>query len=259
MPVDLLPQELGHRRVEPEALGEPDHRRVQRPQRVEQASRRPRYCRKVRRGSRVPVVLDDRRHLPVVADDDQLAVRLQRQRRHDRLGQVHLDGLVQHQQVAELVAEDVLRPLLLEHPVDAAGRDRHDRPARAPAITSALFGSPFSFSASLTRWMTPSGGGSLRGHPEERHVEQAGVEVLRRTGSGSASRSSRSFSRTSSTFFSSTSVAACVLQETKTRQVPLRLHRPLEPGEDGEGGASSSCPSRRPLDQQDRRPCRGRR
>jgi hypothetical protein len=39
-----------------------------------------------------------------------------------------LAGLVQDQEVTEFVAEDGLRPLLLEHPVGDAGRDRDDRP-----------------------------------------------------------------------------------------------------------------------------------
>ena len=67
----------------------------------------------MRRGSLAPVVLDDRRHLAVVADDDQLAIRLERQGRHHRLGQVHLRGLVEHQGVDEVVAEELLAPASL--------------------------------------------------------------------------------------------------------------------------------------------------
>src|SRR3712207_8852015 len=47
--------------------------------------------------------------LPIFADDDELPVRAERQRGHRRLGQVHLRRLVQHQAVAEPVAEQVLR------------------------------------------------------------------------------------------------------------------------------------------------------
>src|SRR5262249_41253425 len=64
VPVNLLPQELGHRRMEPEALGEPDDRRILRPQGVEQAlvhlvlaERAP--------GLGLPIVLGNGRHLPV--------------------------------------------------------------------------------------------------------------------------------------------------------------------------------------------------
>ena len=141
VPVDLLPQELGHRRMEPERLGEPDHGRVLRPQRVEQALV-DLILAEGAAGFPVPIVLHDGRHLPVVADDDQRGVGLHRQRRHDRFRQVHLAGFVQHQQVAEFVAEDALRPLLLEHPVGAARRDRHHGPL-VSWMMSALLSSAF--------------------------------------------------------------------------------------------------------------------
>ena len=160
VPVDFLAQELGHRRMKPETLGEPDHRRVLRPQRVEQA-----FVHLIltegAAGLPVPIVLDDGRHLPVVADDDQRGVGLHRQRRHDRFGQVHLAGFVQHQQIAEFVAEDALRPLLLEHPVGAARRDAQPRPTVLLGSCRRCYSSPVSFSASFCKWTTPAGGGSF--------------------------------------------------------------------------------------------------
>ncbi len=107
MTVDLLTQELGHDRVQTETLGELDHGRMERPQGVEERRIDLELLESPPRLG-LPVVLDDGRHLAVVAHHDDLAVRPQRQGRHDRLGQVHLRGLVQHQAVDEVMAEDLL-------------------------------------------------------------------------------------------------------------------------------------------------------
>ena len=65
---------FGHRRMEPKALGEADHRQFLRPQGVEQALVNLILAESAT-GLGIPVVLDDGGHLPVVADDDQRGVR----------------------------------------------------------------------------------------------------------------------------------------------------------------------------------------
>ncbi len=176
VPVDLLTQELCHRRMEPERLGEPDHGRVLRPQRVEQALV-DLVLAEGAPGFTVPIMLHDGRHLPVVADDDQRGVFLHRQRRHDRFRQVHLAGFVQHQQIAEFVAEDAFRPLLLQHPVGAARRDRHHGPRfLLKDVGVVVFILPL---LGVLDQMDHANWRRIVGsHPVERHVQNAGVEML---------------------------------------------------------------------------------
>ena len=53
-----------------------------------------------------PVVLDDGRHLAVVADDDELAVVLEGKGAHDGLGEIDLGGFVEDQQVAPAILKE---------------------------------------------------------------------------------------------------------------------------------------------------------
>ncbi len=130
--IDLAAQEFRHLGMEAEALGEPDHRLIarfhhrqqgqeKRLERAEFAECAPRLT--------APVVLDDRRHLPVVADYDQVAIKLEREGRHHRFRQVHLGRFVQNQRVDEMVAEELGAPSITDEVVDTAGRRADDTPA----------------------------------------------------------------------------------------------------------------------------------
>ena len=74
------------------------------------------------------------------------------------------------------MAEHLLGPLLLEHAVDAAGRDADDRPRLAQDQVGVLRLAPLLLGV-LDQGDDPLGLGVVGGHPIQGHVEQAGIEV----------------------------------------------------------------------------------
>ena len=248
--VDLAAQELGHLRVEAEALRELDQRQ---PERQEGQEERVVGAVLLEGAPPLagPIVLDDRRHLAVVADDDQVAVGPQGQGGHRRLGQVHLRGLVEDQAVGDGVAEELLRPAVLEQPADPRRRRGEDAPALAQ---DGVGGARLARRAVAVAVEADCAGGrrALPPHAEERDVEQARVEV---------------------------GVEDCGVRLAQLAQAPLRLgdileqdvggrvglageegavvevggHRALQPREEGEGGRVALAGAGRPLHQQRRR------
>src|SRR5690606_21198768 len=117
-----------------------------------------------------PVVTDDRRHLAVIADDDETAVGPQRQGRHDGLRDRHLRRLVENDAVDEVMAEEIL----LHHVVDAARRGGDDAPGlpddRVDDLTLLHLAAEWRNAViDLPAW-------SLA---EERHVDETAVEKAR--------------------------------------------------------------------------------
>ena len=247
--VDLPPQELRHVGVEPEALRELHHRWLERQEGHEQRLVGAELLERAARLAR-PVVLDDRRHLAVVADDHQPAVRRQGQGRHDRFRQVHLRGLVEDQAVGEVVPEELLGPPLLDQTVRAARGRRHHAPSRRldrldglrrPRLPLVVFG----------QGDHAGGHGAARPDAEEGDVQQARIEVGGEdlgVGDGEPAQHLPHLDH--------------VLQEDVGRRVGLAGeegaevlvggHGALEAGEEGEGGRVALAGAGRTLHQEHR-------
>ena len=247
--VDLAPQELGHVGVEAEALREFDHRWREGEEGGEEGLVGAELLEGAARLAG-PVVLDDRRHLAVVADDDEAAVGRQGEGGHDRFRQVHLRGLVEDQAVGEVVAEEIFGPAVLDQTVDAAGGGRDHAPARGldrldglgcARIALAVFG----------EGDDAGGDGAARAEAEEGDVEQAGIEVGGEelgVGGGPAAQQLLDFHH--------------VVEEDVGGRVGLAGeegaepliggHGALEAGEEGEGGGVALAGAGRTLDEEER-------
>ena len=253
VPVDLLPEELGHAGVQPEALLEPDHGRLGPPeaQRVEQRL----VDGVLLEGAAalaLPVVLDDRRHLAVVADDDDLAGGVEQPGGHQRLGQVHLRSLVEHEAVdrPELL---LCLPVRLVQDPDRSRQGAEDEvfvrrqalesdPVVRPGLVLFVF-APHS--------MNPLGQGAAWLAAQDRNAEQPLVKV--------ASEEPRVADRPPAQIFPRLDDPE---HENVGRRVGLAAggdpegaashQRALHPGQDREGGRVALAGAGRPLNQQER-------
>jgi len=196
-------------------------------------------------------VLNHGRHLPVVADHDDRRVGSQWQRGHHRLRQVHLAGLVQHEQVAQLAAEDLFRPLLLQQRVRAAGRHPEhgvtfaQDHVRVPVFPGLFFGVLAEGDDTGRRVV-------LAGDAVQRHVQQPLVEVLGEQGRLRGGQLPQLHSHRQHVGEQHVGGGVRLARHERPTGV-AGGHRPLQPGEHGEGGAVTLAGAGRPLHQQDRR------
>ena len=125
--VDLLAQELGDIGMHPEALLEADLMLLG--ELIAQGEEERFVAAEGDEGAAhlaLPVVLDDGRHLAVIADDDELAIFLQGERAHDGFGEVDLGSLVEDQQVADSGSRRAMSSW--SNGLSRCDRSRRDRP-----------------------------------------------------------------------------------------------------------------------------------
>ncbi len=247
--VDLAAEEFRHVGVEAEALREFHHRRREGQEGGEDRLVGAELLERAARFAR-PVVLDDRRHLAVVPDDHQPAVRGQGQGGHDRFRQVHLGSLVEDQAVGEVMPEEVLGPPLLDQAVYATGGRRHHAPPRR------LEGFDGLRCARIPVVVSRQGDDAERhvatgSKAEERDVQQPGIEIGGEdlgVGGGPAAQHLPHLHH--------------VLQEHIRRRMGLAgeedaevftgRHGTLEAGEEGKGGGVALAGAGRALHEEER-------